>query len=484
MIWFLGMASVLHSSIVLCYHLAYSWEKSRSSAFPWALLWVLLSASWWGIWASPLMMVSCIFWKTSDWFCSSIRSVCRSDPDSSPPSNKGGITLNLLSVGIIFLGVVATFVIHLITGISGPDYGRNLSGAVTNTLWTWCRAAGFCRYARRKRLTKPSLWVMLWPIRWCDWYHSLDDCGEICFSAFLFDKKTTGRGGNFIRTRLRRLPCWSRTAIFGVQTIGAMHHLMEHRDFVVSRILYAENNKIEIATADGILHENDKIFLITTDNDADTIEAFFGTEINMERKPNGYEWRVSSWAAESWSRNRRSMAKRLGHLNLRQLYGINITRLNRAGVDLVASSLQVGDPRECGRNVETAVENVAKLLGNSMRRLNEPNLLPSSSASRWVFFLEASRSLSRIPQPVSWVSPADRWSSPFSSASWFRLSFQADHPIRRRAPILCFVKSVSRSSLPVWESRADADSWTRSSTAAVSHGSATVLSSRSFLLSS
>ena len=69
--------------------------------------------------------------------------------------------------------------------------------------------------------------------------------------------------------------------------------------------------------------------------------------------------------------------KRLGQLKLRKLYGINITRINRAGVDLVAKpglTLQVGD-RVNVVGTETAVSNVEKVLGNSMKRLNEPNLI-------------------------------------------------------------------------------------------------------------
>ena len=69
--------------------------------------------------------------------------------------------------------------------------------------------------------------------------------------------------------------------------------------------------------------------------------------------------------------------KKLGQLKLRKLYGINITRINRAGVDLVATpglTLQVGD-RVNVVGTETAVSNVEKVLGNSMKRLNEPNLI-------------------------------------------------------------------------------------------------------------
>ena len=116
------------------------------------------------------------------------------------------------------------------------------------------------------------------------------------------------------------------------------------------------------------LNEDDKIFVITTDQDAESVKTFIGEEIDMERK----QW----IRMESQFINRRILitkpelnGKKLGQLKLRKLYGINITRINRAGVDLVATpglTLQVGD-RVNVVGTETAVSNVEKVLGNSMK---------------------------------------------------------------------------------------------------------------------
>lgn len=170
-------------------------------------------------------------------------------------------------------------------------------------------------------------------------------------------------------------------AVFG-KTIGELSALLEHRDFVISRIWHDSNKQIEIASANVRLQENDKIFVITTEQDAETIKTFVGEEIDMERK----QW----IRMESQFINRRILitkpelnGKRLGQLKLRKLYGINITRITRAGVDLVATptlTLQVGD-RVNVVGTETAVTNVEKVLGNSMKRLNEPNLITILSVS-------------------------------------------------------------------------------------------------------
>lgn len=68
----------------------------------------------------------------------------------------------------------------------------------------------------------------------------------------------------------------------------------------------------------------------------------------------------------------------MGDLQLRRLHGINVTRVNRAGLELVATQglqLQVGD-RVTVVGSELAVDKVSMILGNSMKRLNEPNLIP------------------------------------------------------------------------------------------------------------
>ena len=164
-------------------------------------------------------------------------------------------------------------------------------------------------------------------------------------------------------------------AIFN-KTVAEISSLLEHTDFVISRIWRDSDKQIDIASANTVLHENDKIFVITTEQDAEKIKIFIGEAIDMERK----QW----IRMESQFVNRRILitkpelnGKRLGDLKLRKLYGINITRINRAGVDLVAKpnlSLQVGD-RVNVVGTETAVSNVEKVLGNSMKRLNEPNLI-------------------------------------------------------------------------------------------------------------
>ena len=72
-------------------------------------------------------------------------------------------------------------------------------------------------------------------------------------------------------------------AIFN-KTVAELSNLLEHRDFVISRVWRDSNKQIEIASANTVLQENDKVFVITTETDAETIKTFIGEEIDMERK--------------------------------------------------------------------------------------------------------------------------------------------------------------------------------------------------------
>ena len=289
---------------------------------------------------------------------------------------KGGITLNLLACGIVFLGVVTAIILHYTTGIPMPTMVGILSGAVTNTPGLGAAQQAYSDMYGTADNTIALGYAVAYP---------LGVIGIILSIMFIryvfrvnFDKESEQLNNEDSSHANEAKPISlvvKNPAIFG-KTVGELSSLLEHRDFVISRIWHDSNKQIEIASANAILHENDKVFVITTEQDADTIKTFVGEVIDMERK----QW----IRMESQFINRRILVtkpevngKRLGQLKLRQLYGINITRINRAGVDLVATphlTLQVGD-RVNVVGTETAVTNVEKVLGNSMKRLNEPNLI-------------------------------------------------------------------------------------------------------------
>ena len=289
---------------------------------------------------------------------------------------EGGVTLNMLAGGIVLLGVATALVIHFITGIPIPTMVGILSGAVTNTPGLGAAQQAYSDMYGVSENSIPLGYAVAYPLGVVGIILSIIVIRYIFRISFqkeneqLEQAETSHANGAIPISLVVKNP-----AIFN-KTVAEISSLLEHTDFVISRIWRDSDKQIDIASANTVLHENDKIFVITTDQDAEKIKIFIGEAIDMERK----QW----IRMESQFVNRRILitkpelnGKRLGDLKLRKLYGINITRINRAGVDLVAKpnlSLQVGD-RVNVVGTETAVSNVEKVLGNSMKRLNEPNLI-------------------------------------------------------------------------------------------------------------
>lgn len=289
---------------------------------------------------------------------------------------KGGVTLNMLASGIVLLGVVTTIIIHYATGIPIPTMVGILSGAVTNTPGLGAAQQAYSDMFGTADNTIALGYAVAYPLGVIGIILAIIVIRYAFRVNFDAEKEKLDSEDTTHMNEAKPISLVVKNpAIFG-RKISELSNLLEHSDFVVSRVWRNDNKQIEIASAGTTLNENDKVFVITTEQDAETIKAFIGEEIDMERK----QW----IRMESQFINRRILitkpelnGKRLGQLQLRKLYGINITRINRAGVDLVAKpglTLQVGD-RVNVVGTETSVSNVEKVLGNSMKHLNEPNLI-------------------------------------------------------------------------------------------------------------
>ena len=289
---------------------------------------------------------------------------------------QGGVTLNMLACGIVFLGVLTAVILHYVTGIPMPTMVGILSGAVTNTPGLGAAQQAFSDMHGVSDNTIALGYAVAYPLGVIGIILSIILIKYIFRVSFDKENEQLNSEDSSHINGAKPISLLVKNPAIFDKTIAELSNLLEHRDFVISRVWRDSNKQIEIASANTILRENDKVFVITTEADAETIKTFVGEEIDMERK----QW----IRMESQFINRRILitkpelnGKRLGQLKLRKLYGINITRINRAGVDLVATpalTLQVGD-RVNVVGTETAVSNVEKVLGNSLKRLNEPNLI-------------------------------------------------------------------------------------------------------------
>jgi putative transport protein len=290
---------------------------------------------------------------------------------------KGGVTLNMLAVSIVLIGAIITLSLHYITGIDVNTMVGIMSGAVTNTpglgaaqqaLKDMGHAAGGDTMAMGYAVAYPlgvvGIILSMILIKYLFKINPDKENEDIANEAQDMEHTATPLSLEVLNP-----------AIFG-KTIMQITNLMSNRHFVVSRYYSHATTEFGIAEPTTALNEHDKIFVIVDSTDVETVTSFIGKTVPMERN----QWVRSN----SKFINRRILVtkpeingKRLGELQLRKLYGINITRVNRAGFDLVASPgliLQIGD-RVNVVGTESTIEIVENILGNSMRRLNQPNLV-------------------------------------------------------------------------------------------------------------
>jgi putative transport protein len=289
---------------------------------------------------------------------------------------KGGITLNMLAMGVVLLGVITALILHYITDIPMQTMVGILSGAVTNTPGLGAAQQAFADMNGKGDPSIAMGYAVAYPLAVVGIIATITGLKYI----FKINPETETEDLNTFSPHkdesieLISLEV-SNPAIYG-KNIHDIHRLIE-RKFVISRILYKANNQMEIASSQTILHEKDKIYVATTPKNREAVTVFLGRPIEMEQA----EWDM----LDSHLVSRRILITKSGingkpirQLNLRTNFGVNITRVNRSGVDLIADPglhLQIGD-RVTVVGDENAIKSVERVLGNQMKRLNEPNLIP------------------------------------------------------------------------------------------------------------
>jgi AspT/YidE/YbjL antiporter-like protein len=169
---------------------------------------------------------------------------------------------------------------------------------------------------------------------------------------------------------------------------------------VVSRIL--RDGVISLPGPDTVLQQGDKLLIVTSQAEVETVRIIFGEEIPMHQK----DWikMNESLVTRRMSITKSSLTgKRLKDLRLRSIYGVTVTRVVRSGVELVASpnlKLQMGDGIQVV-GVASELDQVAEMVGNKPEDLSHPNLVPIFfGIALGVIFGSIPFHFPGIPQPV------------------------------------------------------------------------------------
>ena len=314
---------------------------------------------------------------------------------------KGGLQLNMLAASVVLLGAATTVVLHYLTDTPISTMVGIMSGAVTNTPGLGAAQEAFQDIQGVGDPTIAMGYAVAYPLA------VVGIIGAIIIIRYLFrinltdeaDLLNNNKNGQ-TTAELISLEV-TNPAIFG-KTIKELAPLLVGKKFIVSRVLHSKTERIEIASSKTILHQGDKIFVVTTPKDKAIITAFIGHTIDMSND----DWALldNQLISKRVLVTRSNInGKTIRELNLRSNFGVNITRVNRAGVDLVAYpnlQLQIGD-RLMIVGDTASIHSVSKTLGNQLKMLNEPHLVPIFiGIFLGVFFGSIPFVFPGIPQPI------------------------------------------------------------------------------------
>lgn len=288
---------------------------------------------------------------------------------------KGGLRLNVLAIGTILLSIVVTLAIFYATGTPITTMAGILSGAVTNT-----PGLGAAQQANSdlNGVDMPEIaasYAAAYPI---------GVVGAIlCFVVLKYilrirknEEEAQAQRGLGATEELTVRPFSVKVTneqIYG-KTVGDISE-MSQRDFVISRLLPADGERhTDYVNGRTQLNGGDELLITAAPKDIEAITAFIGepVDVDWEKCDKGHVSRRILITRPDVN------GKTIAQLNVRALFGANITHVYRSGVELVAAPqlhLQMGD-RVTVVGTELAISHTEKRLGNSMKRLNVPNLIP------------------------------------------------------------------------------------------------------------
>lgn len=310
----------------------------------------------------------------------------------------GGMTLVACATAIVLTGVATAYMLHIATGTPIPTMVGILSGAVTNTPGLGAAQQAFTDAAGQADETIALGYAAAYPLGVVGIILSMIFIRYAFRVRFEKEDEELARLSNEHKLAEKISVEFTNRMLDGY-TIENLRQLV-NRQFVISRICH--DGTIGMADSDSIVRQGDRLRVICQAEDIEAIVAFLGRRAKMSDE----EWSCHTSQTDLVSRRilitKSSInGKKFSDLRLRTKYGINITRVNRAGVDLIpyqGLELQVGD-RVMVVGPAQAVERAADVLGNSLKKLRQPNLI-TLFVGIALGVLLGSIPLMNVPQPV------------------------------------------------------------------------------------
>lgn len=281
-----------------------------------------------------------------------------------------GMSQNMWSLAVIVVGTLFSLLLIPLTGINLPDMLGLLCGATTNTPALGAATQALSHLGMSSG-TVALATAVTYPLGVLGVIIAMMLLRKLFVKPADLEVKTAESNDHTYIAEFKVVnPATSGKSIASVSD-------MTHLKFIISRIW--RGNEVIVPNAETTLRVDDDLLVITTKEDEGAMEILFGKKINKDWNEEAIDWNAIDTQVESrvlvLTRTELN-GKRLGELHLRKSYGVNVSRVLRGDMKLLATSdlrLQYGD-RVTVVGQHEAVNHVESYFGNSVKTLNEPNI--------------------------------------------------------------------------------------------------------------
>lgn len=281
-----------------------------------------------------------------------------------------GMSQNMWSLAVIVIGTLFSLLLIPLTGINLPDMLGLLCGATTNTPALGAATQALSHLGMSSG-TVALATAVTYPLGVLGVIIAMMLLRKLFVKPADLEVKTAESNDHTYIAEFKVVnPATSGKSIASVSN-------MTHLKFIISRIW--RGNEVIVPNAETTLMVDDDLLVITTKEDEGAMEILFGKKINKNWNEEAIDWNAIDTQVESrvlvLTRTELN-GKRLGELHLRKSYGVNVSRVLRGDMKLLATSdlrLQYGD-RVTVVGQHEAVNHVESYFGNSVKTLNEPNI--------------------------------------------------------------------------------------------------------------
>ena len=285
---------------------------------------------------------------------------------------EGGVKLNMLGIFLMVAGTAMAVILHWTTGVSISDMMGLLSGAVTNTPMLGAAQQALLQ-VEPDNIAGANNMAMACAVGYPFGLIGMILC-VILLRTLIGKKRKKSQDHSSDNTFVAEYQV-SNPAVFGKTIMEIRQNADCH--FVISRIW--KDGQVIIPTSETIIEENEHLLVTSGKSDVERVKTLFGQKEDVDWNKKGIDWN----SIDNQLVSRKVLVTKpelngvkLGSLKLRNSYGINITRVTRAGIDLLPSRslrLQLGDKLTVVGE-QRAIENVGTRLGNQAKELSNPNL--------------------------------------------------------------------------------------------------------------